>query len=153
MGVWGTKVGASDQALNVFEMCCNDETYHKAILNQSGIMYYHNSEEVLCAIAIIDVSINGIIDKNIWSISITEDKNYMNLLNNIATYWEPRIYLLDDAIKKIDLVEMLNSGWKDETDREERRIILNILKERLMNAWNDMHKTMVNRRNNLNKGE
>ena len=40
MGVWGPKIGDSDQVLDVLERCCYDELYLKAQLNRNDIAFY-----------------------------------------------------------------------------------------------------------------
>ena len=148
MGVWGIKIGDSDQVLDIFDDCCRNENYLQMILNRKDIIYYNNMETVLCAIALVDYSINGIIDNTIWSEYILSDKEYMNSLKSFSN-GKVRYDLLYDSIYKLDIIINCNQNWNNKEDETERKIIIKILYERLMKAAHDLDEYLTNRKENM----
>lgn len=151
MGVWGYKVGDSDQALDEIDMMARDEEYLISMLNRKDILYYSNSEIVLCAIALIDASINGF-STDIWSNTVIEN-DYIKAVQCVIKH-NPKIFILRDALYKLDIIEMIekSSGWNDEEMQKSRMELIELLKSRLKKSYEEIIDFVYSYRENILTG-
>lgn len=126
MGVWGTKIGESDSALDlIYEITIDGKNcIEKCFLESEK---YIDEEKVICAIALVDLSISGF-DKMIWR------KSLFNNSDMLFIEQQPLWGLLDKAIEFLPFFIKNQKHWNTPELEQERQDILLRLYIKLKNA-------------------